>query len=120
VTANFKIGPAFGVGVAIAALAAALALPAGAAANDCAGAGSDPTAAQYCNSNQNVAPTSTEEGGSESQVAAASGGGGGGGEGGGSLPFTGTDLLALAAVAAAFMAIGLALKRLATARPGTD
>jgi hypothetical protein len=119
VTANFEMRPARWAAVAIAALAVALVLPVGAlGADDCTAAGSDPTAAQYCNSNQQAA---AEENARETQVAAASSGGGGeGGEGGGVLPFTGADLLSLAAVAAAFVAIGLALRRLATARPEAD
>lgn len=118
--------------LAIAAFAILLSVPAAQAAeNECAAAGSDPTAAQYC---------TTPEIEVESETA--SGGGGGGnnntptstttpvaetevqpaaaesvaGTSGGSLPFTGEDLLALGAVAAAFVAVGLALQRLSRGR----
>jgi len=104
--------------VPLVALAVILLLPAQAAGrDDCAAAGSDPTAAQYCTQyeTEEVAESGSGSIGSSAngELASAS-------AGGGSLPFTGTDLLALGAVAAAFMAISLALRRLSTARPGAD
>jgi hypothetical protein len=78
-----------------------------AADSDCAAAGTDPTAAQYCT--QTETETVSDPGSGPSASA-----------GGGSLPFTGTDLLALGAVAAAFLAISLALRRLSTAGPRAD
>jgi hypothetical protein len=117
-----------------AALVVVFAFPVNAlAARDCTDAHSDPTAAQYCNSTQNaVAPLgekkAAEEKGSEAKVAAvmgsegpSSGSGSSSSSGGGSsLPFTGADLLVLAAIAAALLAVGLALRQLSSARPGAD
>lgn len=114
---------------ALAALAVAFVLPTQAlAGSDCAAAGSDPTAAQYCTEeppteeSPAVEPAETEVATevaespppeeSTGEVAGVSGESG-------SLPFTGADLLALAAVACAFICIGLALQRLSTAKPGS-
>lgn len=104
--------------VALALVALLLPLPA-LAASDCTDAASDPTAAQYC-----TAPEA-EGAGETDGVAVAGGGDASGPPAGaetagasaeaGTLPFTGTDLLALAAVAAAFLAISLALRRLSGA-----
>jgi hypothetical protein len=130
--------------VAAAALGVILIAPGYAlAARDCAAANYDPTAAQYCNPTQNAVDPVAEESASKPKVAAVMGGEGSssavaeesaskpkvaavmGGEGpssggGGSLPFTGADLLALVAVASAFLAIGLALRQLSSSRPGAD
>lgn len=115
--------------VAVAALAVAFILPAQAlAGSDCESAGSDPTAAQYCS--EPPPPIEEEAPVEESEVAAevtevtpppeeSTGGVAGVSEESGSLPFTGADLLALAAVACAFICIGLALQRLSTAKPGS-
>jgi hypothetical protein len=109
-----------------AALAAILFLPMQAlAANDCAAAPTDPTAAQYCNSTENAVSPVGEEASQPTAAAATESGGGPGGDGNGvstastsgSLPFTGADLLVLLAVAFVFGAIGLALRRLSSARP---
>lgn len=92
----------------IVALAIACVVPAQAlAANDCAAAGSDPTAAQYCSSTevQTSTPPSAPPGGDGTAT-------------GGSLPFTGTDLVSLAAVAVALISMGLAFQRLSTAKMG--
>lgn len=83
-----------------AALVVVMAMPAQALAQN---ANSDPTAAQYA---KPALAVSNEGGG---------GGGAGGPSGGdGTLPFTGLDLVALAAVAVALTATGLALRRLET------
>jgi hypothetical protein len=125
--------------VVIAVFAALLAIPLPAsAAGSCAEAGSDPTAAQYCSTPtvprgesevKAVSESSAEsesEAESESQGAAGASGESGSGSGGGSegaaatsgsLPFTGADLLVLAAMAAALLAIGVALRRMSRAAP---
>jgi hypothetical protein len=120
--------------IAIAVLSVAIVFPAQTlAASDCGSAGSDPTAAQYCPEEPpeeptpeppapeseeassppppeiTVAPESSE---SSNEVAGVS-------EESGSLPFTGADLLVLAAVACAFICIGLALQRLSAAKSGS-
>jgi hypothetical protein len=96
------------------------------AANDCSSAATDPTAAQYCNPTEGAVKPIAEEH-SEATPPAAIAGEGPGPDGGGAvkseavsgLPFTGADLLALLAVASAFVAIGFALRRLSSARPGS-
>ena len=123
--------------MAAATLAVVLAVPMHAnAAGDCSAAGTDPTAAQYCPPTEPVteagegSPTepvteagegpTTEpvaEAGEEESSVASSATESPPSEGG-SLPFTGSDVLALLAVAAAFIAVGLALQRLS--RTGTD
>jgi hypothetical protein len=110
----------FYAAMAVAVLAMALVLPTQAVAEtECVEAGSDPTAAQYCTSIEIPPPTTivtppaevveveAESAESTQEVAGTSSG---------SLPFTGADLLVLAAVAAAFVAIGLALQRLSRAK----
>jgi len=110
VSATFEIKPALRAGVAIVALVVALVLPTQAlATNNCGSAGSDPTAAQYCTSTD--VPVSNVSSPVHGEATAASTGG--------SLPFTGTDLLALAAIACAFVAIGLALQRLSAGKADT-
>lgn len=90
--------------VAVAALLVALALPLQASAQS-----SDPTAAQY------APPTCTSFGGGSSQSGSiacqdiVSGGGGGG-----SLPFTGMDIVPLAAIAIALAGAGLVIRRVGT------
>lgn len=119
---NIKIG--LRAVIATAALAAAFVLPAQAfaAEGDCANAGSDPTAAQYCsvsgtqagNGNQQGPNTQHETQGvqasnspapvaSTASVDSSSQG---------SLPFTGLDVGILALVAAVLVGTGLALRRL--------
>jgi hypothetical protein len=98
--------------MALAVLAAAFALPAQAfAQSDCSNAGSDPTAAQYCSPSGiqtgSSTPSHTSVVSDVSSEATASNSGGGG-----SLPFTGFDVIALLAVAAALAIIGLALRSL--------
>lgn len=82
--------------IVIGSLALAVALPgaAGAATGD---PSSDPTAAQYAD------PTIV--GGSSGETSEE-------GNGGGSLPFTGLDIAAMAAVALALTGVGFALRRL--------
>jgi hypothetical protein len=94
--------------IALAALAAAFALPAQAFAGDnCSNVGSDPTQAQYCS------PSAVHTGGGSTSTPSASGTSSAStSSGGGSLPFTGLDLAALLAVAAVLTATGLALRRL--------
>lgn len=110
--------------MALAALALVLVLPVEAgAATDCAAAESDPTAAQYCTTPEvqvegeqgesSTPPPAEEPAESEVQGESAESVAG---TSGGTLPFTGEDLLALAAVAAALVAIGLALQRLSKGR----
>jgi hypothetical protein len=117
-----------------AALIAVLALPIPAwAANDCVNAAADPTAAQYCNPTQNAVSGAGEERSqageerSQATVPVAQEGGGGPGPGAeptasspGSLPFTGSDLLVLAAVAIGFAAIGLTLRQVSGSRPSAE
>jgi hypothetical protein len=95
------------------ALCAALALPAAAVA---AKVSSDPTSTQYANSltgaeNSAGGTNGASDGGGSNGVAAEPAGGGGGAVGG--LPFTGTDLAALAAVALCLISTGLVFQRLA-------
>jgi hypothetical protein len=139
VSGTVDIKPTLFSAIVIAALAVAFVLPVQAlAANDCASAGSDPTAAQYCSEpppEETPPPESppppereveviheasppppereviVEPAEGSSDVAGVS-------TESGSLPFTGADLLALAAVACAFICIGLALKRMSTGRQG--
>jgi hypothetical protein len=132
-TSDYK--RAFSTPIAVGAvLAALLVLPGHAlAANDCSNAATDPTAAQYCNPTKNAVKPVSEEATRETETSEgaaplASSGEGPGSSGeakptstvSSSLPFTGTDLLALLAVASAFVAIGLALRRLSSVRPGSD
>jgi hypothetical protein len=87
----------------------ALALPTAALA-----AGSDPTTKQYANSltgAQNAAGGSHGASNTGSGSVAGESGSGGGAIGG--LPFTGTDLVALAAVALCLIGTGLVFQRLA-------
>lgn len=128
-TGTVDIKRVLGAAMAAAALVVVLLIPGYAqAADDCSSAGSDPTAAQYCppteptseeseecdegnggNSGSNTSGSGCEEQEAEAEavpVAESSSGGGG------SLPFTGADLFALVAVAAAFIAVGVALQRL--------
>jgi hypothetical protein len=124
--------------MATAILAVVLAIPAQAlAAADCSAAGSDPTAAQYCPPTPPPPPPAEEkcsEGGSGNGTSNA---GGSGSESGstheceesvasstpappaesGTLPFTGTDVLALFAAAAALIAVGVAVQRLSRTKP---
>jgi hypothetical protein len=109
--------------MAAAALVVVLAVPSAQAADDCSAAGTDPTAAQYCpptepecveNGAGGSPSTGTNSENCEeappppvppsSPPSSASSGG--------SLPFTGADVIALLAVAAGFIAVGLALQRL--------
>ncbi len=117
--------------MAAAALLVVLAIPHQAkAATDCSAAGSDPTAAQYC------PPTEPEEECNENGSGANSGNGSNSGSSeecretsaaatsspsspsgtaaaeGGTLPFTGSDVPALLAIAAALIAGGLGIRRL--------
>jgi hypothetical protein len=101
--------------ISMAVLAAALAIPVQASAQtNCANAGSDPTAAQYCsisgvqtgdgngpNKVKNVAVT-TPSGTAAVETSSSSG----------SLPFTGLDVGILLLVAAVLTGTGLALRRL--------
>ncbi len=121
------------IAVAAAALAVVLIVPTQSqAANDCAAAGSDPTAAQYCppappqpieeeheRCTENAAGetgSSTNSGNSsecqEEVPVSVSETPSTPSSGGGTLPFTGMDVLALLAVAGAFIAVGIALQRL--------
>ncbi len=123
--------------MAAATLAVVLAVPMRAhAATDCSAAGSDPTASQYCPPNET--PKECEEGNQNgssgnSPISGSNSGNGANSEecshseesassgtesasaGGGTLPFTGVDVLALLAVAGAFIAVGVALQRLSKA-----
>jgi hypothetical protein len=107
-------------GIAIAVLAAAVALPAQAAAqNDCSKSHSDPTAAQYCPqsnvlnedttgnspSTSETAPVATPVSSPETAPVATS-------SSGGSLPFTGLDVGILVLAAALLTGTGLLLRRL--------
>ena len=120
---NIKIG--LRAVIATAALAAAFVLPAQAfaAEGDCANAGSDPTAAQYCSVSGTQAGNGNEQGpvaqqdetqgvqvsnspapvASAATVESSSQG---------SLPFTGLDVGILVLVAAILVGTGLALRRL--------
>ena len=117
-TGNSNIKTGLRAMIAFAVLAAAFVLPAQAfAQNNCANAGTDPTAAQYCS----VSGVNTGAGGGSPQVksttvsaetpsgTAAAGTSGGGS---GSLPFTGLDVGILLLVAAALTGTGLVLRRL--------
>jgi hypothetical protein len=117
--------------IALAALGVAFVLPTQAVAGECDEASSDPTAAQYCPPTEvtpppEEAPVIEEESSSVESVqtesvpapepapapapeASASG----------SLPFTGLDLAALAAVATALTAAGFALYRLSGTGSGS-
>lgn len=127
------IGSAVRTSLLIAVFALACILPAHASATaTCKSAGVDPTAAQYCSPTQ-VPPA--EEAAGESEGVHAAGGSGGSpsppsgyeapessaqgvaaASASGSLPFTGADLLALVAVAAALLAVGIAFSRLSRAK----
>jgi hypothetical protein len=127
VTGIPNIKPGLRVLFVIAALAAALAIPAyaGAAQQGCADAGTDPTAAQYCQ----VAGVHTSSGNNKPDTKAANDAGTSPetapvadvspvateaveSSSSSSLPFTGLDVGILAAVAAALTGTGLVLRRL--------
>jgi uncharacterized membrane protein YeiB len=98
---------------ACAAIAAfTLAIPAGFAL---AQGSSDPTTEQYADA---LTDAANSAGADEpaSSPASGSGGSGGGGGGVGALPFTGTDLVGLAAIATCMLATGFMLSRLAKRR----
>ena|GEM_PF-2571410 len=116
--------------ISSAALVTALVLPGQALAQapqgECANAGTDPTAAQYCSGSgvqtgggNDKAPTS-QSGGSQGEqassspapVAESSGTAAADTSGSGSLPFTGLDVGILLLVAAILVGTGLALRRL--------
>lgn len=116
-TSNIKAG--LRVVIAMAVLAAAFVLPAQAfAQTNCANAGTDPTAAQYCsisgvqaggdgnspNNVKNVSASSVTPSGTTAAVETSSSSG--------SLPFTGLDVGILLMVAAVLTGTGLALRRL--------
>ncbi len=118
--------------MATAALVVVLAAPNQAeAANDCAAAGTDPTAAQYCpptepqdeclegedrnGDGKLTGSECVEEEATPPPPSAAPPPEGTISEGG-TLPFTGSDVLALLAVASAFIAVGMALQRLSRTR----
>ncbi|MEX2108294.1 MAG: hypothetical protein WD827_05365 [Solirubrobacterales bacterium] len=129
------IKPTLFAALAIATLAVVFVLPVQAlAASDCASAGSDPTAAQYCSEPPPEEPPPEEPPPErevevinesspppEKEVIYENSGGVAGvsDESSGSLPFTGVDLLALAAVACAFICIGLALQRMSSTKSGS-
>jgi hypothetical protein len=104
-------------GIAIAVLAAAVALPAQAVAqNDCSKSHSDPTAAQYCPQSDVLnedtggnSPTTTSETSPVSSVESAPVATS---SSGGSLPFTGLDVGILVLAAAVLTGAGLMLRRL--------
>jgi len=112
---NIKSG--LRVVIAMAVLSAAFVLPAQASAQtNCANAGSDPTAAQYCSISgvqtggdgngpkvKNVSTTSTVTPSGTAAVETSNSG---------SLPFTGLDVGILLLVAAVLTGTGLALRRL--------
>jgi hypothetical protein len=101
-------------------LTASLAGPALAANSQQDGRAVNPTTQQYADSltgAENSAGTSTDPGASSGAAGEASGGSGGSG-GLGSLPFTGTDLIALGAIALCLVATGLLLQSLT--RPRRD
>ncbi len=117
------IKTALRVAIASAALIAAFVLPAQAIAaeGECANAGSDPTAAQYCSvsgaqggGNENTPVAQSEPQGEQASVAPAPAASTAAVEssGQGSLPFTGLDVGILVLVAAILVGTGLALRRL--------
>ena len=93
----------------------AVALPAAALAADSGRAGTDPTTSQYSNS---LTGAENSAGGKDNATDPGSGGvagesGSSSGAAIGGLPFTGTDLVALAAVAICLLSTGLVFQRLA-------
>lgn len=128
-TVKSKIETGLRVAISSAALVAALVLPGQALAQapqgECANAGTDPTAAQYCSvsgaqtgGGNNTAPTSQngsqgeQASSSPAPVAESSGTAAADTSGSGSLPFTGLDVGILLLVAAILVGTGLALRRL--------
>ncbi|HWB69243.1 MAG TPA: hypothetical protein VG518_04645 [Solirubrobacterales bacterium] len=118
--------------MAIAALVAALLIPAHASASsNCSNANSDPTAAQYCSpvegthtghecteagsgSGGSGTSAGTERCGTNEVEAASAESGSSESTSSGSLPFTGFDAVALLAAALALAAAGFALRRLSS------
>lgn len=126
-TGNLHIKTGLRAAIASAALVAAFVLPAQAMAGqgECANAGADPTAAQYCSvsgaqtggggntpASEPQGETGGEETTSEPAAAESSGTAAVEGSGSGSLPFTGLDVGILFLVAAVLVGTGLALRRL--------